>query len=621
MCGIAGIARFDGAAPDLRALGHMNAALAHRGPDGEGTYVAGSVALAHRRLAIIDPAGGRQPLVDQEAGLALTYNGEVYNYVEIRDELAGTRFRTDSDTEVVLRAYARWGIDCLARFRGMFAFALHDRDANRLYLVRDRLGIKPLYYHVTADRLVFASELAALMTCGDVDREIDGTALDGYLRFGYVPTPGTIWRGVRKLEPGCYLEVDLSSGAVALHRYWQLEPVVRARSLDEAAEELDALLDEIVRLYVRSDVAFGAFLSGGVDSGLVSALMARVLDSPVRSFSIGFAEDSYSELPYAEEAARLIGARHTGAVLSPELSESLLLRLAARFGEPFADSSAIPTWYVSSLAARDVKMVLSGDGGDELFAGYNSYGAVLDAASGKGERGLNMLGRGLAWFGALTGTGAARADWRRAHHQQRDTFSAACRARLLGRSPTVAAADELAHPDDADPVTRCQFRDLHTYLLDDILVKVDRMSMDNSLEVRVPLLDHKLVEFAFALPAELKIGYGAEGQVETKRLLKKSAARFYPRALVERRKWGFGIPIHQWLGGPLKKLVHDLLDDGAACLGAQLDPAELRGVVRDYYAGREERAGELWNLLAFRLWADSFDTAARQPSVAAAAAS
>lgn len=620
MCGIAGIARFDGAAPDLRALGRISAALAHRGPDGEGTHVADRVALAHRRLAIIDPAGGQQPFVDREAGLALTYNGEVYNYVEIRDELAGTRFLTDSDTEVVLRAHARWGIDCLARFRGMFAFALHDSRANRLYLVRDRLGIKPLYYHVDAARLVFASELAALMACGDIDRAVDPMALDGYLRFGYVPTPLAIWRGVRKLEPGCYLDIDLATGKMVQHRYWNLEPVVRTRPSDEASEELNALLDEIVGKYVRSDVAFGVFLSGGVDSSLVAALMARVLKSPPRSFTIGFAADSYSELPYAEQAARLIGARHTGAVLSPELSESLLLRIAGRFGEPFADSSAIPTWYVSSLAAREVKMVLSGDGGDELFAGYNSYGAVLDAVSGKAERGLNMLGKSLAWLGTLTGTGAARADWRQTHHRQRDTFSAPRRARLLGRSPEAASSDELNRADHADPVTRCQVSDLHTYLLDDILVKVDRMSMDNSLEVRVPLLDHKLVEFAFSLPTELKIGYGADGEVETKRLLKKSASRFYPRELVERRKWGFGIPIHQWLGGPLKPLVHDLLDHGASRLGTQFDTTELRGVVRDYYAGRQERAGELWNLLAFRLWADSFD-AVKQPSAAAVAAS
>jgi asparagine synthase (glutamine-hydrolysing) len=616
MCGISGIARFDGAPVDGRALARVTAALAHRGPDGDGVHASGAVALAHRRLAIIDPAGGRQPFIDDEAGLALSYNGEVYNYKEIRDELSGARFVTDSDTEVVLRAYAHWGIACLEKFRGMFAFALHDRRANRLYLVRDRVGIKPLYYHCDAARLVFASELRALLASGEIGREIDEAALDGYLRFGYVPTPATIWRGIRKLEPGCYLDVDLVKGTLTRRRYWTLEPSVRERPADAAAEELDALLDDIVRLYVRSDVAFGAFLSGGVDSGLVTALMARTLDAPVRSFTIGFAEDSYSELPYAEQAARIVGARHTGAVLSPELSESLLLGIARRFGEPFADSSAIPTWYVSNLAAREVKMVLSGDGGDELFAGYNSYGAVLDAASGKAPHPGGAIGKGLAWLGALAGGGTSRADWQHAHHQQRDTFTAERRVRLLGRAADGPAEDELREPSGADPVTRCQFRDLHTYLLDDILVKVDRMSMDNSLEVRVPLLDHKLVEFAFGLPTDLKIGYGADGRIETKRLLKRSAARFYPRELVERRKWGFGIPVHQWLNGPLKPMVHDLLG-GGSWLASHLDGGAVRGVVRDYYAGRQERVGELWNLLALRLWHDGCLAGSERPAAQA----
>ncbi len=602
MCGIAGEVRFDGASVDITAVKAMSAALAHRGPDGDGLYHAGSVGLAHRRLSIIDPAGGAQPFMDDAAGLALTYNGEVYNYAEIRNELQDQPFRTDSDTEVVLRAYARWGIGCLARFRGMFAFALHDRRSGKLFLVRDRLGIKPLYYHATRHGVAFASELGALAGSGRFAGELDRAALASYLRFGYVPTPATIWRGVRKLEPGCFLEVDLASGGIAQHRYWQLSPRVRERVESEALEELDALLDEIVRLYVRSDVPFGAFLSGGVDSGLVSALMSRILDSPVRSFTIGFAEDSYSELPFAEQAANLIGARHTGAILSPELSRSLLERIAGRFGEPFADSSAIPTWLVSNLAAREVKMVLSGDGGDELFAGYNSYAAVYDAMTPRAPS--SMWGSALARFGVRRDP--ARVSWQRIHHSQRDTFAAGTRARLMGGDGRPDRdEDEMSRPAGADPVSRCQYRDVGTYLLDDILTKVDRMSMDNSLEVRVPLLDHKLVEFAFGLPLDLKIGRAADGSVETKRLLKRSAGRFYPRELTDRRKWGFGIPVHQWTNGPLKDLILDLLDSGAPRLAAHLDPAEVRKVVRDYYAGRGERIGEVWNLLSFRLWLDT----------------
>ena len=619
MCGIAGMARFDGAPVDRGAVNRMGTALAHRGPDGDGFHAVDGVALAHRRLAIIDPSGGRQPFVDEAAGLALTYNGEVYNYVEIRRELGGEGFRTDSDTEVVLRAYARWGIACLEKFRGMFAFALHDRRAEKLYLVRDRLGIKPLYYHLDGRRIVFASELGALSSAGGMPAEIDRTALAAYLRFGYVPTPATIWKGVRKLEPGCWLEVDLARGIANTHRYWTLTPIVRERPEADAAEELDALLDEIIRLYVRSDVPFGAFLSGGVDSSLVAALMTRALDGPVRSFTIGFAEDSYSELPFADEAARIIGARHTGTVLSPETSRSLMERIARRFGEPFADSSSMPTWLVSSLAAREVKMVLSGDGGDELFAGYNSYPAVFEATN---PRPRTAWARGREWLANL-GRAPDGASWERVHHRQRDTFSVADRTRLMrGDAPSVVRDDELAQPAVLDPVSRCQHRDVHTYLLDDILTKVDRMSMDSSLEVRVPLLDHKLVEFAFNLPTALKIGRDPEGKIVTKRLLKRSAARFYPRPLIERRKWGFGIPVHQWTQGALKNMILELLDADAARLEPHLDAAVVRSVVRDYYAGRGERIGEVWNLLSFRLWLDACGaSAAREATPASLVAS
>lgn len=602
MCGIAGEARFDGASVDIPALKAMSAALAHRGPDGDGLYHAGSVGLAHRRLSIIDPAGGTQPFVDDDVGLALTYNGEVYNYAEIRGELRDRPFRTESDTEVVLRAYARWGIGCLAKFRGMFAFALHDQRAGKLFLVRDRLGIKPLYYHAAPQGIVFASELGALARSGRFVGEMDRNALAGYLRFGYVPTPATIWRGVRKLEPGCFLEVDLATGGINQHRYWQLSPQVRERSEADALEELNALLDEIVRLYVRSDVPFGAFLSGGVDSGLVSALMSRALDSPVRSFTIGFAEDSHSELPFAEQAAGLIGAKQTSAILSPELSISLLERISGRFAEPFADSSAIPTWLVSSLAAKEVKMVLSGDGGDELFAGYNSYADVYGAVTARPSSSI--------WTGVLAGLGMRRVSrplsWQRIHHSQRDTFGAEDRRRLMGHAHQLdEAEDELSYPAGADPVLRCQYRDIRTYLLDDILTKIDRMSMDNSLEVRVPLLDHKLVEFALNLPLDLRITRAADGSIETKRLLKRSARRFYPTALTDRRKSGFGIPVHQWTSGPLKDLIIDLLDSGAPRMATFLDPAEVRKVVRDYYAGRKQRIAEVWNLLSFRLWLDA----------------
>jgi asparagine synthase (glutamine-hydrolysing) len=605
VCGIAGIIRFDGATVDHAALRRMAAALAHRGPDGEGFHVAGPVGLAHRRLAIIDPVGGRQPIVDRDSGLALTYNGEVYNYKEIRRDLAEGDFATQSDTEVVLRAWRRWGVAALDRFRGMFAFALHDQRRGKVFLVRDRIGIKPLYYCASPTGVCFASEIGALLEGGLGAAAIDESSVSLYLRFGYVPTPRTIYRDVRKLEPGTLLEIDVASGAVAERRYWRLSPSQRRRPEAEALAELDALLADTLRIYVRSDVPFGVFLSGGVDSSLVTALMAGVLDEPVRSFAIGFAEATHSELPFAAEAAQRVGARHHAAVLNPEVSESLLRRLAARFGEPFADSSCLPTWYVSRLAADELKMVLTGDGGDELFAGYQSY-PVVYAASGSEERG----GIWAAMARAARGRGAPPASWVVEHHLRRDTFGPEERERLTGRPPTKVSDEDIAEPRDADPVTRCQLRDVGSYLLDDILVKVDRMSMDNSLEVRVPLLDHKLVEFAFSLPLEFRLRAVGSALVG-KYLLKRSAERFFPRPFLDRAKWGFGIPIHSWLEGPLQPLVRDLLETGADVLGPILDPAGVRAEVRGFYDGGRGRVAQVWTLLSLRLWLDTAHAAAR----------
>jgi asparagine synthase (glutamine-hydrolysing) len=590
MCGIAGMLRLDGGPPDAAALRRMAAALAHRGPDGEGIHVAGPFGLAHRRLAIIDPAGSRQPLVDEESGLALSYNGEVYNYLELRRELGEAGFRTGGDTEAVLRAWRAWGPAALERMRGMFAFALADPRAGRLHLVRDRLGIKPLYYAVRDDRVVFASELGALVAGLGETPELDREALSLYLRYGYVPTPLTIWRGISKLGPGCRLEVDVASGRAELHRWWQPVLAPRPRSEAAALEELEALLAEITGLYVRSDVPFGAFLSGGVDSSLVTALMAERLGR-VRTYSIGFDDPQYNELPHAETAARTLGTDHRAELLPANSAIGLLPRLAARFGEPFADSSCLPTWLVSNLAARDVKMVLSGDGGDELFGGYASYAAVL----GEG-RGAGPLGRVLSWMRG----GGNGLDWRAVHHRHRDTFDRRARARLLGTDP-AAEPEDFPDGPEADPVLRCQARDLGTYLLDDILTKVDRASMDNSLEVRVPLLDHKLVEFALTLPLELRLREG-NGAVTGKVLLKRAAERYFPREFLDRRKWGFGIPLARWLDGPLGGVAEERLGRGAPALAGVVDPEEVRRVWREYRGGRAERIGEVWNLLALGLW-------------------
>lgn len=598
MCGIAGIVRFDGGPVEEPRLRRMIASLAHRGPDGEGIHLAGGVGFAHRRLAIIDPAGGHQPLVDRESGMTITYNGEVYNYREIRAEIGEGAFTSDCDTEVVLRAWRRWGPEALTRFRGMFAFAIHDPRENTVVLVRDRLGIKPLYYRLLPSGVTFASELTAI-AADRAGLEVDPDALSLYLRYGYVPAPRSIYKNVFKLEPGHYLTIDLAPGQARTTRYWQLESAPRQIEEHTALEELHELLRETINLYVRSDVPFGAFLSGGVDSSLVTALMSETLGGGVRTFSIGFDDVQFSELPYAMEAAERLHTLHHQEVLAPSMSSAFLEQLAGRFGEPFSDSSALPTWLVSQVAARDVKMVLSGDGGDELFAGYASYPAVELARKNASWAPFYRTVSKLAGQTGLGAYAAARSgNWLREHHKRRNTFDAADRTRLMG----ARLPDRPDQPDAAsDPVTWCQERDLATYLPDDILTKVDRMSMAHSLEVRVPLLDHKIVEFAFSLPLHLRLRDTGDG-FTGKYLLKRAAERFFPRAFLDRPKWGFGIPLQKWLEGPLKPMVYDLLDRNAVLAGAHLDAAQVRRVVHEFYGGKSERVGQVWALVALELW-------------------
>ena len=534
----------------------------------------------------------------------LTYNGEVYNYIELRRELADTAFRTTGDTEAVLLSWRRWGPGSLGRFRGMFAFALADLRSGQLHLVRDRLGIKPLYYAVRPDRIVFASELGALVAGLGGTPAVDREALSLYLRYGYVPTPLTIWQDVRKLGPGWRLQVDVARGRAALHQWWQPRLAPQERAEDSALEELTSLLADTIGLYTRSDVPFGAFLSGGVDSSLVTALMAERLGR-VRTYSIGFDDPQYCELPHAETAARQLGTDHRAELLPASTATELLPRLAARFGEPFADSSCLPTWLVSHLAAADVKMVLSGDGGDELFGGYASYAAVLAA-----RRSGKPLERAFAW---IRGT-ASTDDWKAIHHRHRDTFDPAARARLLGRGPETDI-DELPDGPGADEVLRCQVHDLGAYLLDDILTKVDRASMDNSLEVRVPLLDHKLVEFALTLPLALRLRQGHGGTVG-KYLLKRAAERYFPRSFLDRPKWGFGIPVARWLDGEFGDLAEEMLDSGAHAMAGLVEPEEVRRIWREYRAGRADLIGAVWNLLALRLWRDHAAATPCMPALA-----
>jgi asparagine synthase (glutamine-hydrolysing) len=603
----------------------MADSMAHRGPDGDGVRVRGPVGLSHRRLAIIDPALGFQPFVSDDGTLALTFNGELYNYVEIRRELGDSHFRTDSDTEVVLRAYERWGIACVDRFRGMFAFAIHDARRQVVHVVRDRLGIKPLYYYQSPTRFVFASELGALITCPDVPRDVDPRAIAGFMRYQYIPTPLSIYRGVAKLRPGHVLTVDLGTGRVIDSSYWELQVVARERSEAECLEELNAVLDDTIRIYVRSDVPFGSFLSGGVDSSLVTALMARHLGDGVRAFSIGFQEEQYSELPYAREAGRILRTDHVQRIVSWQNALDVLDRAVAHFGEPFADSSAVPTYYVCHEAAQHVKMVLSGDGGDELFAGYPVYpdtflrsrklhrrwpfGLMFDLWRRSGipllaRRSLPMAYTDREWYDT-----------------HRVLFNDAMLEDLLAPGVEAYVPTEFALEGvswDSDPVSAAQAYDVKSYMLDDILTKVDRMSMANSLEVRVPLLDHRVVEFAFSLPLSMRLREnGSPGHVRTKYLLKQSAQRFFPESFLERPKMGFGIPVRDWVEGPLRRGIEDALRDSSNPIYEWLEFRGVQHVMDLEYRRGQDWSARLWAFYMLHLWMQRVHLAAAPAARAA----
>lgn len=610
MCGIAGIIDFSGRSVSASELKILGDALVHRGPDGEGIYCQGNVGLTHRRLAIIDPLKGGQPFFSDDGTIALCYNGEVYNFQEIRHRLRWDfRFRTESDTEVVLKAYEKWGIECLQHFRGMFAFALYDGRKQLMYLVRDRLGIKPLYYHRAKDRLLFCSELAPLLKL-QVGRQINPDAVAGFFRYQYVPTPSTIYEDIYKLEPGHFLEVEVEGGEVRRKQYWDLRVNITDKRETEWLEALNAELDDIVRIYVRSDVPFGSFLSGGVDSSLVTALMQKHVNGHVRTFSIGFQEQEHSELGFAEEVRRILGTEHFAKVVSSDLALDILKELAVRFGEPFGDSSAIPTYYVSREASRQVKMVLSGDGGDELFAGYDSYRAAYEGLRDASHGWRRLLFTYLGKYGPLpklrkSAHGRAMSPEEK-HRSQREIFEDRDLRALLVPEVSVGHPVEVGvkvEGESVDPITMFQAWDLKTYLVDDILTKVDRMSMANSLEVRVPLLDHKLVEMAFCLPLHFKLQFDdSKKQVRTKYLLKKSAARYLPDFLLERPKRGFGIPIIEWCRGPLKPGIEESLRSPRNPIFDWVRFEHVQEMLNRFFRGDNILVAKIWCLFMYDLW-------------------
>jgi asparagine synthase (glutamine-hydrolysing) len=604
MCGICGIATTKGAV-DRDRLAAMSATLVHRGPDADGAFSDGGVGLAARRLAIIDLAGGDQPISNEDGTCTVVQNGEIYNYAELTAELAraGHTFRTRSDTEVIVHAYEEWGTAFAARLRGMFAIAIWDARERTLVLARDRFGIKPLYYRVADGGLTFASELDALPK-----GELDLDALAAFLAFNSVPGPLSIFRDIRKLQPGHVL--TWRDGAIARERFARPGPLPARTGEDEAelVEECRARLRDSVRAHLVSDVPVGVLLSGGVDSGALAALAAEHSSEPVRTFSIGFEEASFDELSGARAVAARYGTRHRELVLRPDAA-LLLPALADAFDEPFADSSALPTYLVARLAAGDVKVALSGEGGDELFGGYYTYvadllservGGVAGAVRPLVERLPSSTRKASFDYRAKRFVRAAHLPPLERHHGWKEIFSADARAELTGAArfdPVSILRARFDETEGHDLLARLQDVDLGTYLVDDLLVKTDRASMAWSLEARVPFLDTVVSNFALSLPATLRVRGFAK-----KRLLRRAVEPLLPREVVHGRKRGFSIPAAAWLRGDLEPFARETLSASTLRRQGVLDPAAAARVLDEHVAGRSDLSRQIWGLLAFTLW-------------------
>jgi asparagine synthase (glutamine-hydrolysing) len=613
MCGIAGFVDRE-AAPSARSTADVHAmcdVIRHRGPDDQGVYVDGQAGLGMRRLSIIDLATGRQPIHNENKTIWIVFNGEIYNYRELRDALSdrGHSFYTSSDTEAIVHAYEEWGENALVRLRGMFGLALWDAPRRTLILARDRAGIKPLHYVERGGRLYFASEIKSLLAAGAVDRTIDLAALDHYLSFLYTPKDGSIFSGIRKLPPGHLLRWH--DGRAAVVPFWRVPAEESfAGSEEEAAIRLREVLADAVRAHLVSDVPLGAFLSGGIDSSVVVGLMAEAT-TKVKTFSIGFDEPAFDELEHARAVADWFGTDHHEFVVRPD-ALSILDRLIDHFDEPFADPSAIPTWYVSQMARRHVTVVLSGDGGDELFGGYDRYVphprvAAFDRLPLPAKRRLASTVWPLLPHGTR-GKGFFRLVSRDANGRYLDavSFFHPDEKRALLAPDVAVALDSTAEARLARhfdrfaalaPQGRMMRVDFETYLPEDILTKVDRMSMAHSIESRVPLLDNEVIDFAASLPSRMKIREGRR-----KHILKRAVAGLLPPSIVRRRKQGFGVPIGAWFRGGLTQLFRDVLLSPTATQRGYFQPSFIQRIVEEHLAGTRDHSFRLWQLVVFELW-------------------
>ncbi len=623
MCGICGIYNFDPyqtVSPDL--LKAMTDTLIHRGPDEEGFYISGSIGLGHRRLSIIDLAGGHQPMTNEDQTVWVVFNGEIYNFGELQDQLIqkGHIFQTRSDTEVIVHLYEEQGEKCFQYLRGMFAIAIWDQREQKLLLARDRVGEKPLFYFYDGSRFIFASEMKAILKVSDIPKEIDLEALSDYFSFLYIPVPKSIFKSIRKLRPGHYMVI--SNRSIREVEYWDIHFArTYERTEKEWCEKILEVYREAIRGQLMSDVPLGAFLSGGVDSSSVVALMSELTGKPVITSSIGFDEKEFNELDYARQVVARFNTNHHEEIVRPDAA-GIIEKLAWHYDEPFADSSAIPTYYVSKVARKHVTVALSGDGGDENFAGYRRY--YFDKRENR-FRAILPLSIRRPIFGTLAAL-YPKADWAPRIFRGKATFESLACSPLEGYFLSMSAFRpkmkmRLLHPeirkklagydslevfryyydraDTEDPLSRIQYLDIKTYLTDDILVKVDRASMANSLEVRVPLLDYKFMELVATIPSSLKLR-GRTG----KYIFKKALEGILPDGILNRKKMGFAVPLAHWFRTDLKEMAQEVI---FARNGEDLlDKTTIDQIWKEHQRGLRDHATELWALLMFRIWQQKF---------------
>jgi len=625
MCGISGKFYFDKNRPVTeQELQLMAASLAHRGPDGEGVWAEGNVGLAHRRLAIIDlRAVADQPMMNEDGSVRIIFNGEIYNFQELRDELQtrGHIFRTHSDTEVIVHAYEEYGRECLDRLRGMFAFAIWDARKRTLFLARDRVGKKPLFYYIGRDRFLFGSEIKAILTDRSVPIEPDPVALDHYLAFQYIPAPLTAFLGVRKLPAAHWLEVR--GGRVEIGRYWKLRYTPKRKlALQDAIAELQWRMAEAIRLRLVSDVPLGAFLSGGIDSSAVVAYMAQAMGSPVRTFSVGFEDAAFDERPFARLVAERYGTDHTELVVKARAVD-ILPRLIWHYDEPFGDSSAVPSYAIAEITRQHVTVVLNGDGGDENFAGYDRY--VVNARAHRGDIVPLRIRRQVAAVLRLLPAG-----WRRhqpllkiatvaeamaqiperryarwiAHfalEERQSLYTKEFQEMVVKSDPEALFVNAFRQSDAEDWIDATLDADIQLYLTDDLLVKMDRATMAHSLEARSPFLDHVLMEFVASLPSSLKL----TGR-HKKKILKTALRGTLPDTILDRPKMGFGAPISSWFREELREMAHDILLSPRAIQRGFFHPKVITRLLAEHCLGQADHAEDLWDLLVLELWHQTF---------------